>query len=1738
MSPQAQRTGSPNGIDPSPNMEVIKCVSCGDLKPCTLPCEHVLETDNPVAYNRPEAKRPSGVALVLKSPPEKLVRLTSLTDFECPSGALGSESSEVPGVSMDVMHQFADESPKAYSRSKWLKHSNQLEISRRNHRNALNSKTLKAQQRKAKLSRSKQKPNSTTSPVYNAEGPSTPPGEEFTASERELMRLAETDEGSMNKQIRNALACMVSLSVAESWAAIMASLAQFLIAIVPDDVYEECAKYYTMREQAPSTIEFFRDKLNQLRSGRAALSTVPFYKSIINCLAIAFLAGFAPSSMRFDSKLLNMGMEEIERRVDLYSKETSLVDILFNVLDHVLEWWSAAETGSITKLFMPSDLSATSIELLAYRDTWARGQLDNVGHTEKTYTAAINKCLTSIELSIHPGSHTTATDKTFLRRQQMELKKLKMEISATASIGGIRECPPACLFYGDSQVGKSGLMEIAIKIIGEINGFETGDRQRYYIVPGDEYESGYTSETTVVIQDDAAAEKVAYRAKKDARVLLDWVNTVATASVQAEIEKKGTIARDPKFFAATTNVADLDMLQLVNCFDATVNRLLMIECVVNPKYADELKRMDSSKLPSEFAAADSHYLRAYTFVPNNQTDRNGIKSKNGYKKEYKSEPLLTKDFFEKVFIPYVKKKTMASKMYVDSIKRMRSAPMCSTTHVPVLWCSCCGDKAAKWLEENPPIKPEQPTLPAESMTAPEQYIMNSEVGITLFSTESAASPHFANVIEFFAPIESELEKAFARVFTNQLAVKFDAGMAWSLWTLSRVVTRNFMLACFAIYYFITLIGILMLPFVGRYRGWLAVWCSLSVWIQLSTAVGVYRVARRLFLKNVYNSFINAGGRPMCSLAARFVKVGAPLFSTYMGMRTLQYALSPTLPAEGNLVPKTVAEVVERNKEENMWLQVNPKDNHLVPPSLVGMTLAQARKQIGLNLVRIGYYDASENYVSVNCLVVCNRIALVPKHFLVPRFTEKELLELPLRCVRNAAENGGTFKPYIQAVKEVSTDCLAVVLTSTPNFKDITHLITEVEHTGSKIIHMFTRDVEGSLTERTARYTYAPIVRTTAASGPGSMHTFDMPSAPGHCGSPLVSGSHPFQIIALHSGGDGVGSCAFAISRSKLGDLKKTFTEGIYEAEALIPAPVLMREVNVEYFGKKLFDVAPINPRAAVNFSQLNDRGEHGQMDVIAGTTFPTVTPHSQVRKSMLSDLLTDYGRPRLHGPPKFRAVRNIATAYSNIQSGIKDVPEVMMQEGLASWLTGPVQAARRLGTKCQPFPIEIAINGIASSRHVKRINMASSAGIGLRGPKTDHFPLVATEPRNEFVAPDFIAEAVEEAMAGYERGEMQRPIYKSALKDEPTLVTKDKVRLFTVAPIVTILTGRMLVLPILSFLFSIPIESTMLQGVNCLNDEWDQVGKYFLEFPETNFIAGDFSKYDQRMSGQILRAVGVALRCLALELGYTETQALAVETYVADCAQSTLVLHGTLMMVDGYNMSGNVLTLPINGLANYILHSMAYNAILRENGMDPMEHTFRDNVHFGSVGDDSLQSVSSRVAGIYHMVSLQKFFHDLGIPYTDAAKSAVVSPLLHVSEVDFCKRSFSHAFDERVWTAPLSMTSIYKSIHNQMLSSTEAREIQCQTVDGALRELVLHGKDVFDIEASIIRRACETANISHLIPNLYRTWADWKDQFLHERFPELCVDGEEPSSTSQSKDETQQEYLELVTDIDIDEYQC
>jgi hypothetical protein len=317
-----------------------------------------------------------------------------------------------------------------------------------------------------------------------------------------------------------------------------------------------------------------------------------------------------------------------------------------------------------------------------------------------------------------------------------------------------------------------------------------------------------------------------------------------------------------------------------------------------------------------------------------------------------------------------------------------------------------------------------------------------------------------------------------------------------------------------------------------------------------------------------------------------------------------------------LVPKNLDEVRERNAEENEWLKVVPKTNHLMSASEVGRTFDQTVNVAEKNLVKIGVKDTNENISDVHALFVCNREALFPKHFL-DKYNAYEGVQFI--CTRSEEENAGVFKPYIESRKEYHPDFDLVTFTSSPNFRDIRHLLADEEFKHSSRVVMLSRR-NGELMRRDTMYSWQELVSTSAASAPGSVHKFTIASRPGDCGSPLITTSRPYKIVAMHAGGDGVQSAAFSISRDKIDQILKDKQVEIMSAELYESSPVLMEEIPTNYFGKELFQIKPIHERASVNYSKPNEAGHFGNFDAVCGTDYPVAKPHSKVNESPMSIL--------------------------------------------------------------------------------------------------------------------------------------------------------------------------------------------------------------------------------------------------------------------------------------------------------------------------------------------------------------------------------------------------------------------------------------------------------------------------------------------------------------------------------------
>jgi hypothetical protein len=352
----------------------------------------------------------------------------------------------------------------------------------------------------------------------------------------------------------------------------------------------------------------------------------------------------------------------------------------------------------------------------------------------------------------------------------------------------------------------------------------------------------------------------------------------------------------------------------------------------------------------------------------------------------------------------------------------------------------------------------------------------------------------------------------------------------------------------------------------------------------------------------------------------------------------------------------------------------------------------------------------------------------------------------------------------------------------------------------------------------------------------------------------------------------------------------------------------------------------------------------------------------------------------------------------------------------------------------------------------------------------------------------------------YASGDRGYPIFKGCLKDEPTKLTKDKVRVFQAAPVAFQLLIRKYFLPVARYLQMFPTESEIAVGVNAHGPEWDQLARYVIRYGHDRIVAGDYSKFDTRMPAQATLAAFRILIDLARETGnYTDRDISVMHGIATDCCYPTVAMNGDLLQFFGSNPSGNNITVIINCLVNAINLRCAYYYLAGEN-----PPRFKENVSLITYGDDFKSS--SRVEWFNH-IAVAGFLARYDQIVTMPDKESKPVKFMHDADVDFLKRKNVYNPELDMFMGALDEESIFKSIHSVLKSKAMTNEEQSATnLSTALREWFFHGEDVYNMRQKQVKQIAEESSVICLCTDLDLTYGERMDAHCEKyqltRFPE------------------------------------
>jgi hypothetical protein len=808
--------------------------------------------------------------------------------------------------------------------------------------------------------------------------------------------------------------------------------------------------------------------------------------------------------------------------------------------------------------------------------------------------------------------------------------------------------------------------------------------------------------------------------------------------------------------------------------------------------------------------------------------------------------------------------------------------------------------------------------------------------------------------------------------------------------------------------------------------------------------------------------------------------------------------------QGNLQPTGLKDIQKRIEEPTEWATRDSVKADFVVSHKSKTTTAT---DLGDKVSQYTYTitgPAKEEGKQVRCtaLRVCGDYVVLPKHsYMLMDLTGAYKFE------QKSKRSCGVYeRVYFDSVTmhPVMKDHVCLRASGIPRNGDIRELFPE----------KFTRgDVEATIVlpsnrERpTLLAAFKNDILTTAI--PGGISGFcgitNGETLNGDCCSAWISRGTVNTIIGLHNGRTGNLVISEFVPRSCFDFIDQDLVIDVQGVTLQKKMPPPLVSINT-VCGGKLYDediytsVEP-DPRSCVNFATMHPDGRapivevYGAVDGTRATTFSTITA------TKISPFLAMEGYERKHGKPAFNANRNFAATYQKAQHPMRALPPEALTWAVADYLKEMLSKIREIGYTFGPLNMFEALNGRKMfGQSINAMNMATSPGIGLSGSKKDHMDVVNDDKvGNIYTAKPYVLDEVKRIEEILASGNRCAPISKGALKDEPTPIGKEKVRIFYVMPLAFLIIGRMVLCSILAFLNSFPLLSEQWYGMRTTTDEWEQAYDFLNAFGGKEIMNGDYSAYDQTISSQVIEAVGTIFYALGEAMGYTPYWLTVLHSWFADIANPIYAFNGTLLSFYGYMPSGNPGTVAINGIGNSLLKRCFFYMQWCDNyGRPPDVGIFRDYCKFGFVGDDSVGAISQEIPW-FHMMHYRDWCRDHGITYTMPDKSKDMVYYFDLEHASLCKRTFrvvpvdvSIHPSKRVVMAPIEIESILKSWHNLHKPQEDEWLVVRNNITQGLREVARHPEEVFNPIVFALRRAMMNCPEAPFIPELSRSYQEWQ----------------------------------------------
>lgn len=578
---------------------------------------------------------------------------------------------------------------------------------------------------------------------------------------------------------------------------------------------------------------------------------------------------------------------------------------------------------------------------------------------------------------------------------------------------------------------------------------------------------------------------------------------------------------------------------------------------------------------------------------------------------------------------------------------------------------------------------------------------------------------------------------------------------------------------------------------------------------------------------------------------------------------------------------------------------------------------------------------------------------------------------------------------------------------------------------------------------------------------------------GKCMSPIIDISSNPAIVGFHICADPKTKEASAISL--------TYDEYMRAREEFVKLPsVIMsaKESKIpKQYNKDLIVSSSIHPQSA--FARM----EPNAAVVVHGSTRLRTTQKSCVIKSPLSDTVAQVtGVENKWGPPKMTPNwRAFNATLEHVVNPPLPFDPALLEKAALDYVKDIIELAKtNKDPHCRVLTDEEAVKGIDGVRFIDAIKRATGAGSPLMGKKNKYID-------ENFVVDAIIWTEIQRILSCWKKGERAYPMYNACLKDEPTKLDKDKVRVFEGCPVAFSILIRKYFLGLCRFLSLHPLTTECAVGLNATSKEWQVMMEYVESFSKSEFLAWDYSKYDVRMHCEIITTVFKVLLHIAQNLKcdgkqvYTNADLSIMEMMISDLRHPFIDWNGTAITALNMNPSGNPLTVYINSIAGALYARMGFFHVY------PTAPPYRQCVHSITYGDDYKGTIDPKYRD-FNFRSYKEFLEKHSVKITVPSKTDEVVDFISAEDADFLKRHSVYIPEIDCTVGALDIMSIYKSWHCNLRGNEPPLLVAMNCLEQGIHEAFFHGRAVFERVLGEATEICQIHGVH--MPCLSKTFDD------------------------------------------------